>query len=266
MSLPIKRVLITFVVLSLIGISFLATYITQSLFIISTFFFISKEKRYDTCGRIFRTLSYFFVVVLNPFWHMHYLNSHPKVNNSKCIVMMNHLSGADPFVTCGVLLPSDGSWIGKSELFRYPIVGALLSNADDLRVEFKNKKAGLDVVKGTVGLMMEAAKTKLRRGRKICVYPEGVRNPHPDGDLAEFKLGFFRLAIEEKAAILPIAVSGTDKLWRPRAKLVRSGHAYVSFLDPIDASEFTDPQELATHVRSLISAQRNSHPDRAKVN
>lgn len=246
-----------------LAFSFLVTWIVQVSFKYLSWFFISTEAREDLCGLIFRSFSHFFVTVVNPLWHIHRLNKFPKVENKKVMVMMNHLSSADPFIACGSFLPRDGSWIAKHDLFKVPVGGWLMHNAGDLPVIFKRKGSGFDVVKGTVRPMMELARQKICRGRMLCVYPEGTRNAHPDGDLCPFRLGFFQLAIEEEAAIVPMAISGTHRIW-PLHGLCNSGHAYVSFGEPIEVKGFTDAQQLADHVWKIISDLREKHPDRIK--
>jgi len=202
------------------------------------------------------------MVVLNPLWHVHALNKFPVLKNKKVILCINHLSAADPFVALGPLFPHDGSWIGKAVIFKVPLGGWGLRNAGDLAVQFKDKSKGFDVVKGTVGPMMEEARKKLRRGRMVCVYPEGTRNLNPEGPVAPFRPGFFRLAIEEGGCIVPLAMSGSEKLWPVGSKLMDSADVYFTFGEPIEASKFANAEELAEHTRKVIDNLRETHPDR----
>eukprot|EP00796_Vickermania_ingenoplastis_P013228 gene13228-9074_t len=265
MPVPLKRLGMTIVLVAMVAVSFIFTWLLQVLCIAATYFFLPKEKREDMCGFLFRSISSTVTTVINPFWHVHRLNKYPKVENKKVIVMMNHLSSADPFVACGSLLPLDGSWVAKNDLFKVPIGGWQMANAGDLAVIFKKKSEGFDVVKGTVRPMMEKAREKLRRGRMLCIFPEGTRNPNPDGDLFPFRLGFFQLAIDEGAVIVPLAISGTQTLWSGKSGYVDNGHAYLSFADPVEAKDFDDAQTLADHVRIILSKQRDTHPDRREL-
>lgn len=260
----IARLGMTIFVVSTCTVIFILIWCLQVTFKYLTWFFVSEATREDVCGFIFRFISNFAVTKCNPFWRAHQLNKFPKVNNKKIIVMMNHLSSADPFLACGALLPRDGSWVAKHDLFTVPIGGWQLYNAGDLPVVFKSKGDGFDVVKGTVRPMMEKARAKLRRGRMLCIFPEGTRNPQPEGDLCPFRLGFFQLALEEGATIVPMAISGTQYLWPPKSNLVGSGDAYMTFGDPVEVSGFTDAQELADHVRKIIADLRETHPDRVE--
>ncbi|RNC30397.1 1-acyl-sn-glycerol-3-phosphate acyltransferase, partial [Trypanosoma cruzi] len=95
-----------------------------------------------------------------------------------------------------------------------------------------------------------------------AVFPEGLRSKNPEGGLLPFRLGFFKLAVEEGATIVPIAISGTDKCWPLGSVLMDSSTAYFSCGDPVDASTFRTAEELRDHVWQLITDLRESHPDR----
>ncbi|PWV18797.1 putative 1-acyl-sn-glycerol-3-phosphate acyltransferase [Trypanosoma cruzi] len=256
------RSIVTAYVILLLAVHWIIAWILQLILIFFTYPFMGREKRQDCCGFIFRFANFISTDVLNPFWRSQILKPFPNVNGKKVLIMMNHLSAADPFLMVRVLLPLDAAWIVKSGLFRVPFGGWCLSNANDLKVCFKNKREGLETVKGTVGVMMEEARRKLCRGRPIAVFPEGLRSKNPEGGLLPFRLGFFKLAVEEGATIVPIAISGTDKCWPLGSVLMDSSTAYFSCGDPVDASTFRTAEELRDHVWQLITDLRESHPDR----
>ncbi|CAG9580327.1 putative 1-acyl-sn-glycerol-3-phosphateacyltransferase [Leishmania major strain Friedlin] len=253
-----------YLILSLV-LQWVIIWVSQVTFIVASFPFTTSEFRQDICGHILRTVSFVGMDLLNPFWSIHVLNKFPEVKNKKVIVMLNHLSGADPFVTIRSLLPRDGTWIAKGGLFRVPFGGWALYNAGDLPVHFRDKRKSFATVKGTVGPMMENARRCLRRGRMLCVFPEGIRSMNPDGPLNPFRLGFFSLAVDEGATIVPLAVSGTEKLWPRGSALMDAADAYFSFGDPIDARNFKSAEELSQHVWNVITELREKHPDRIEL-
>ena len=68
----------------------------------------------------------------------------------------------------------------------------------------------------------------LDRGGAICIFPEGTRIR--TGSLGRPKRGFGRMALESGAAVLPVAVQGTEQVRngmriRPRKVKVRAGRA-----------------------------------------
>ena len=69
---------------------------------------------------------------------------------------------------------------------------------------------------------MTTARMILERGGAVCIFPEGTRIRA--GSLAEPKRGMGRLALETGAAVLPIAVLGTEHVrrgWRVRPRKVK---------------------------------------------
>ncbi|EPY40720.1 1-acyl-sn-glycerol-3-phosphateacyltransferase-l ik eprotein [Angomonas deanei] len=261
----VLRVLCTIYLFISLLFQWLISWLLQTIYQIIAYPFTTKEQRQDICGHIFRFVSFIGMDLLNPFWRVHVLNKFPKTENKKVILMMNHLSGADPFVAIRSMLPRDGSWIAKDELFRVPLGGWSMANAGDLAVHFKSKKDGFQTVKGTVGPMMEEARTKLRRGRMLCVFPEGIRNKNPEGPLNPFRLGFFNLARDESAVIVPLAISGTEKLWPRGSPAMDSADAYFTFGEPVEAAQFESAEELSQHVFKVITDLRESHPDRVAL-
>ncbi|CAJ1011332.1 putative Acyltransferase [Leishmania naiffi] len=253
-----------YLILSLI-VQWILVWVVQVLFIVVSFPFTTSEFRQDICGHIFRKVSFVGMDLLNPFWRIHVLNKFPNVTNKKVIVMLNHLSGADPFVSIRSLLPRDGTWIAKGGLFRVPFGGWALYNSGDLAVHFRDKKTSFATVKGTVGPMMENARRRLRRGRMLCVFPEGIRNMNPEGPLNPFRLGFFSLAVDEGATIVPLALSGTEKLWPRGSALMDAADAYFSFGEPVDARNFKSAEELSQHIWNVMTELREKHPDRVEL-
>lgn len=256
------RLLCTLYIYSSLLVQWLVTWVAQVVAMAVAYPFTTRDSRQDMCGHIFRKVSFLGMDVLNPFWKIKVLNKFPECKNKKILVMMNHLSGADPFTTIRAMLPHDGSWVAKAGLFRVPFGGWAMYNAGDLSVKFQNKKMGFATVKGSVGPLMENARGRLRRGRMLCIFPEGIRNRNPKGPLNPFRLGFFSLALEEGATIVPLAISGTEDLWMDDISILNPGTAYFSFGEAIDASKFSTAEELSQHVWNVITELRESHPDR----
>ena len=69
---------------------------------------------------------------------------------------------------------------------------------------------------------METARLVLERGGTVCIFPEGTRIR--SGSLGTPKRGVGRLALETGAAVVPVAVHGTEQVrrgWRIRPRKVR---------------------------------------------
>jgi 1-acyl-sn-glycerol-3-phosphate acyltransferase len=135
------------------------------------------------------------------------------------IVAANHRSFLDPFVIA-VSLPwrRPLHFVAKVELFEKRWQGWIL-----------NRLGAYPVRRGQSDEQtLVTSREVLERGGAICIFPEGTR--HRTGSLARPKRGFGRLALETGAAVLPVAVHGTEQVrrgWRIRPKKVklRAGRA-----------------------------------------
>jgi 1-acyl-sn-glycerol-3-phosphate acyltransferase len=160
-----------------------------------------------------------------------------------CIFMCNHVSNLDPPVLLP-LLPGRSSVLLKKELMAIPILGRAMRMAQFVPVERGSRR---DAAKASV----EAAAGALRSGLHILVFPEGTRSV--DGRLAVFKKGPFYLAQETGALIVPIALSGTERMMRKGSVAIKPGLARVQLLAAIDPAAYGTREELITAVRQAIA-------------
>jgi glycerol-3-phosphate dehydrogenase (NAD(P)+) len=161
--------------------------------------------------------------LLQPFFFIYFRLSrigreHAKVKGP-LIVAANHRSFLDPFVL-GATLPwrRPLHYVAKVELFEPRWQGWILNRLGAYPV--RRGQADEDTLITSRGV--------LERGGAICIFPEGTRIR--SGSLGRPKRGFGRLALESGAAVLPVAVQGTEHVrngWRirPRKVKVRAGRA-----------------------------------------
>jgi glycerol-3-phosphate dehydrogenase (NAD(P)+) len=129
------------------------------------------------------------------------------------IVASNHRSFLDPFVI-GALLPwrRRMQFVAKVELFEKRWQGWVLSRLG----AFPIRRGQADEV------AMETARMIVERGGTVIIFPEGTRIRR--GSLGRPKRGVGRLALETGAAVLPVAVQGSEEVrrgWRIRPRKVR---------------------------------------------
>ncbi len=156
------------------------------------------------------------------------------------IVAANHRSFLDPFVIA-VTLPwrRPMNFVAKAELFGPRWQGWLLNRLGAYPV--RRGKSDDEV--------MVTSREVLKRGGAVCIFPEGTRIR--SGALARPRRGFGRLALETGAAVLPVAVHGTEHCRRgarirPRKVKVRAGRALT-----FPQTESPSPQ-LASSVGARV--------------
>jgi 1-acyl-sn-glycerol-3-phosphate acyltransferase len=94
---------------------------------------------------------------------------------------------------------------------------------------------------------IETARTVLRQGGVLALFPEGTRVRDPD-ELGEPRSGAGRLALELGVSLLPAAISGTENLFF--GPLPKPRRVAVSFGEPIEVPARGPSPEAA---RELIS-------------
>jgi 1-acyl-sn-glycerol-3-phosphate acyltransferase len=134
------------------------------------------------------------------------------------IVAANHKNFLDPFFV-GLAARRPVHYMAKVELIEGPF-GGLLARLGAFPV--RRGEADADA--------LETARTILRSGGVVVMFPEGTRVEEPDA-LGSPRHGAGRLALESDAPIIPAAITGTSHLWRgalPKRKRVQ-----IAFLPPI---------------------------------
>jgi 1-acyl-sn-glycerol-3-phosphate acyltransferase len=110
------------------------------------------------------------------------------------IICANHSSEID-IMMCLALIPSAFVFIGKKELGKLPLFGYFYKRTNIL-VDRKSLSSKRDV-------MIRAAE-KIQQGIGVCIYPEGGI-PDLNITLAPFKMGAFKLAIDQQIPIIPMS-------------------------------------------------------------
>jgi 1-acyl-sn-glycerol-3-phosphate acyltransferase len=127
------------------------------------------------------------------------------------ILAANHISNMDPVALGAWITPALRRrrihWLGKRELFDWPVVGWLCAHCGVHPVD-----------RGTADVDAYRLATRiLEAGCVLLIFPEGTRSP--TGELQEAKDGLAALALRTGAMIVPIGVNNSDAVWPKRQKL-----------------------------------------------
>ncbi len=150
------------------------------------------------------------------------------------ILASNHISNADPVIIGAWLTPRLGRrihWLGKKEMFEWPVVGWMARNGGVVPVD--RGAADIDAFR--------LAQRVLAAGQVLMVFPEGTRSP--TGELQTPKDGLAMLALRTNATIVPIGVSNTDRVWKKGSFLPRpGGHATMRIGEPFKVGDLLPPE------------------------
>ena len=162
---------------------------------------------------------------------------------TSCLFLANHVSNLDPPVLFPAL-PEQGSVMLKQELMRIPLLGTAMRMAKFVPVARGHSR---EAAQRSVAAAGEA----IRSGLHFLIFPEGTRSEN--GRLGVFKRGPFFLAMETGAPVVPVAISGTQKLMPKGSTTIRPGTVRVEMLPVIRPQEFARREDLIAAVRTAIA-------------
>lgn len=117
----------------------------------------------------------------------------------------------------------------------------------------------IEVDRGGTGLgALRGAEEKLRAGYAVIIFPEGTRSD--DGEVREFRAGVGLLAKRTGAAVVPVSLDGSRRIWPRGRRRPRFGAGPVRLVygEPVTFSETTDPKEAADEIRRRVLELRRT--------
>lgn len=165
------------------------------------------------------------------------------------ILASNHLSFIDS-VVIPLVVPRQVTFLSKEEYFvgRSPkkrLVATFLTAFGHVPVRRGEARAGVAA--------LDVAGAVLARGGAFAIYPEGTRSL--DLRLYRGHTGVAQLALTSGAPVVPVALTGTDRLQPVGKKLPRPHRVTVRFGTPLDFSRYqglTNSQPIRRSVTDEI--------------
>ena len=164
------------------------------------------------------------------------------------IIAANHISYFDP-LCLGVFIDAAGRqvrFLAKSELFRNPLLGAVLRGARQIPVHRETRDAARS---------LQDAVAAMRDGAAVAIYPEGTTTRNPDFMPMKAKNGVARLAALTGAPVVPVGMWGAHLLFtRGKVGPFRRGiRVVVRAGPPIDLGLAPDaPLEAVNDARDRV--------------
>jgi 1-acyl-sn-glycerol-3-phosphate acyltransferase len=171
--------------------------------------------------------------LLRLWFRMHVSGAGHIPQSGAAIIAPNHKSFWDSFFIA-VCTPRHLRFMAKTELIeaRY---GKLLVRLGAFPVRRGQSDADA----------LETARTILRQGGLLALFPEGTRIRDPD-ELGHPRRGAGRLALETGAPLVPAAITGTEKLFL--GPIPKPRRVQVAFSAPILVSEIAATPEGASQL------------------
>lgn len=161
----------------------------------------------------------------------------------KTIVYSNHISLLDP-IMIGCVLPRQVFFMAKVELFKIPLLRTIIRHLGAFPV--KRGSADLSAIKHSLQVLNE--------GKVFGIFPEGTRNK--TGFLQSFSHGIASIAHKSRAKILPIAIVGQYRLFRPITVKIGKPLNFDDYFDQKSNTELLEKMadEMEQALKSLLSA------------
>lgn len=155
------------------------------------------------------------------------------------IFVANHRAASDAFLMC--VLPHEAVQVVNTWPFRIPVLGLFAKVAGYLNV----KNMPLEE-------FMTKAGRLFREGVCLIFFPEGTRSG--GRTMGNFHGSAFRLALQEKAAIVPLCITGNENIPPKGSLLFHPGTIRVRRLPALRWEEFRDLSAFAlkNRVRETI--------------
>ena len=194
---------------------------------------------------------------LIPFWKLH-LEGRGKIPWRRPVVLVaNHRSLVDILALYKLRRPF--KWTSKSENFRLPFVGMVLSLTNSVRIKRESLRSGMQ--------FLSRAEEEIRKGSSVLLFPEGTRSRSLE--MRPFKEGAFLLARKTGCGIIPVVHTGTEKTFN-RGSWVLKGKTriFIRVLDeiPPETVRQLETGELMALVRqrmekgiAMLEAEKNGN-------
>lgn len=172
------------------------------------------------------------------------------------VVMANHRSQLDPVAMGVAVLPRVTRWVAKVELRRVPILGKALELTGQIFIDRGDTSSAKRALGRHAG----------DRDALICFFPEGHRSS--TREMLPFKKGAAAFAISSGVAVLPMAVSGSERCLANHSVISNPGTIHVAMGQPIETSGLTDEdradltEAARRQIQDMLTALEGPEPSR----
>ena len=160
------------------------------------------------------------------------------------IICANHSAMIDPFhIALSLDVDTQLHILGKIELFRIPIISAILNKLGMIPVDRGTADAG----------SVKRSMYYLKKGEKIVIFPEGTRMSEHDATAA--KTGAVKLAERTRSPIIPVFIPRKKPAFR-RSPIIFGEPYYIEKLS--ERRSASDYARLSEELMNKIQAMEGA--------
>lgn len=236
--------------LVLLNLYFYSLFILLSSIVIPTLTLVVAVSRIFlshrmTMRRFRRAISWYGKVITAipyPFIRLRYEDQAKNETGGPYIFVCNHRAASDAFLMC--VLPHEVVQIVNVWPFRIPVLGLYAKFSGYLNIRMMSHEQ-----------FMEKATRLLSEETSIVFFPEGTRSV--SGKMGSFHGAAFRLALETKTPVVPLCITGNERIPPKGSLLLRPGIIRVRRLPAITWEEYNDLNAFAfkNRVWHVIDAE-----------
>ncbi|OHW63216.1 1-acyl-sn-glycerol-3-phosphate acyltransferase [Andreesenia angusta] len=136
------------------------------------------------------------------------------------------------------------AFMAKKEMEKMPMVSTWMKYMQCVFMDRDNPRESLKAIK--------QGSEKLKEGYSMVIFPEGTRSE--DGQLKDFKQGAFKLATKSKVPIVPVTISGSNRIMEKGSIKINPAKVKLVIAEPVYMTEEyeKDTKLLSEKIKSVI--------------
>ncbi len=162
--------------------------------------------------------------------------------DEKLVFISNHQSNFDIAIIMKYI-PGAKGFVAKAEMRKVPILSTWMELMGCVFIDRESPRKSIEAI-------VQAGKN-VKEGINMVIFPEGSRSK--GGPVKDFKLGSFRIAVKNKAVIVPITIDGSYKLLEEK-KRIKPAEVKVTVHDPVYTADLTkdEKEKINIEVRNIV--------------
>ncbi len=169
--------------------------------------------------------------------------------NGPVIYCANHFSTID--IPSMALLPKQACYVGKTSISKLPLFGYMFKTLHITvdRASFRDK-----------GRAYQKYNKAINQGKSLFIFPEGGINSLQIPEQSKYKVGAFKLAIENNIPIVPVSIPHNWKILPDGDWLIKGNKIKLIVHEPVETKHLGagDVQKLKVKVREIIQTSINA--------